>query len=123
MVSDGLILVVDDDQDLLENTAFMIETMGYQVITASDGVEAVEIYKSGKPSLTFMDVKMPRQDGFEAFFKIKSFDPEAKVVLITAYHIDEKKFLKAKSMDLLESIQKPYDMDKLEETIKKYITS
>lgn len=118
-----MILIVDDDIPLLENTAYMIETLGHEVITAKDGVEAVEVYKSAKPVLTFMDVKMPKQDGFDAFFKIKEFDPEAKVVLITAYHVDEKKYLKAKSMNLLESIEKPYDMDKLEEIINKYLKS
>jgi two-component system chemotaxis response regulator CheY len=121
--SNNLILIVDDDLPLLENTAYLIETLGHEVVTAQDGVEAVEVYKSARPSLTFMDVKMPKQDGFDAFFKIKEFDPDAKVVLITAYHVDEKKFLKAKSMNLLESIEKPYDVDKLEEIIDKYFGS
>lgn len=123
MGSNNLILIVDDDLPLLENTAYLIETLGHEVVTAQDGVEAVEVYKSARPSLTFMDVKMPKQDGFDAFFKIKEFDPDAKVVLITAYHVDEKKFLKAKSMNLLESIEKPYDVDKLEEIIDKYFGS
>ena len=123
MGTNDLILIVDDDIPLLENTAYMIEVIGHEVITAKDGVEAVEVYKSAKPALTFMDVKMPKQDGFDAFFKIKEFDPEAKVVLITAYHVDEKKYLKAKSMKLLESIEKPYDIEKLEKIINKYLSS
>lgn len=99
----------------------MIETLGHEVVTARDGVEAVDVYKSAQPSLTFMDVKMPKQDGFDAFFKIKEFDSDAKVVLITAYNVDEKKHLKAKSMNLLETIEKPYDIEKLESTINKYL--
>lgn len=101
----------------------MIETLGYEVLTAKDGVEAVEVYKASKPSLTFMDIKMPKQDGFDAFFKIKEFDPEAKVVLITAFHVDEKKYLKAQSMNLLGSIEKPYDIEKIEDTINTYLGS
>jgi len=123
LTSNNLILIVDDDLPLLENTAYLIETLGHEVVTAKDGIEAVEVYKSSKPGLTFMDVKMPKQDGFDAFFKIKEFDPDAKVVLITAYHVDEKKFLKAKSMNLLDSIEKPYDIDKLEDVIEKYFES
>lgn len=114
-------MIVDDDIPLLENTAYMIETLGHEVVTARDGVEAVDVYKSAQPSLTFMDVKMPKQDGFDAFFKIKEFDSDAKVVLITAYNVDEKKHLKAKSMNLLETIEKPYDIEKLESTINKYL--
>lgn len=114
---------MDDDIPLLENTAYMIETLGYEVVTAKDGLEAIEVYKSANPSLTFMDVKMPKMDGFDAFFKIKEFDNDAKIVLITAYHVDEKKFLKAKSMSLLETIEKPYDIERLEKTISKYLES
>lgn len=121
MTSNRPVLIVDDDVPLLENTAYMIETLGHEVVTARDGVEAVDVYKSAKPSLTFMDVKMPKQDGFDAFFKIKEFDKDAKVVLITAYHVDEKKHLKAQSLSLLETIEKPYDVEKLEETINKYL--
>ena len=119
-MSDKNILLVDDDVDLLENTAFMIKSMGYDVITAENGIEAVSKYKEIKPNLTVMDVKMPEMDGFDAFFKIKQFDPEAKVVLITAYAVDEKKHLKAKSMSLLATISKPYSFEILEETVRKY---
>lgn len=121
MTTNKPILIVDDDIPLLENTAYMIETLGHEVVTAKDGMEAVDVYKSAQPSLTFMDVKMPKQDGFDAFFKIKEFDSDAKVVLITAYNVDEKKHLKAKSMNLLETIEKPYDIEKLESTINKYL--
>jgi len=123
LISNKLILIVDDDIPLLENTAYMIETLGYEVITARDGMEAVDVYKSARPLLTFMDIKMPKQDGFDAFFKIKEFDSDAKVILITAYNVDEKKHLKAKSMSLLETIGKPYDIEKLEDVINKYLNS
>lgn len=114
------ILIVDDDTDLLENTAYMVKSMGFDVVTGNDGNEAVSKYKEIKPVLTLMDIKMPNLDGFEAFFKIKQFDPDAKVILITAYSIDEKKHLKAKSMSLLTTISKPYSFESLEETITKY---
>jgi len=122
LASNNTILIVDDDVPLLENTAYMIETLGYEVTTAKDGIEAVEVFKSTRPALTFMDVKMPKQDGFDAFFKIKEFDTDTKVVLITAYHVDEKKHLKAKSMGLLETIEKPYAIEKLEQTINRYLS-
>jgi len=114
------ILLVDDDIDLLENTAYMIKSIGYDVVTAEDGQDAVLKYKDIHPDLTIMDIKMPKMDGFDAFFKIKQFDPEAKVVLITAFSIDEKKHLRAKSMSLLTTINKPYSFEQLEETVTKY---
>src|SRR3989304_3774674 len=94
------VLLVDDDVDLLENTAYMIKSTGYEVITAENGVEAVEKYKEIAPTLVMMDIKMPKMDGYDAFFKIKQFDSKAKIILIPAYTLDEKKHLKAKSMGL-----------------------
>jgi two-component system chemotaxis response regulator CheY len=114
------ILIVDDDVDLLEYTAFMIKGMGHDVFTARDGEEGISKYKDVKPNLTFMDIRMPKMDGYDAFFKIKQLDPSAKVILITAYNQDEKKYLKAKSMSLLDSISKPYSFDILEDMINKY---
>lgn len=115
-----VILIVDDDVDLLENTAFMIRGMGHDVFTAKDGEEGVAKYKDVKPNLTFMDIRMPKMDGYDAFFKIKQFDQDAKVILITAFNQDEKKHLKAKSMNLLETINKPYSFETLEKLISKY---
>ena len=117
MSSKKTILLVDDDVDLLENTAYMIRSLGYDVITAENGQEAVLMYKDVTPNLTLMDVKMPKMDGYDAFFKIKQFDPEAKVVLITAFALDEKKHLKAKSMSLINTLTKPYSFEQLEEII------
>jgi two-component system chemotaxis response regulator CheY len=114
------VLLVDDDTDLLENTAFMIKSTGCDVITAENGVEAVEKYKEISPSLVIMDIKMPKMDGYDAFFKIKQFDDGAKVILITAYNLDEKKHLKAKSMNLITTINKPYSFEQIEELVNKY---
>lgn len=114
------ILLVDDDIDLLENTAYMIKSMGYDVVTAEDGQDAVSKFKEINPDLTIMDVKMPKMDGYDAFFKIKQFDDNAKIVLITAYSIDEKKHLKAQSMSLLETINKPYSFERLEQVVTKF---
>lgn len=119
-VSRKTVLIVDDDIDLLENTAFMIKGMGHDVFTARDGDEGVTKYKDVKPNLTFMDIRMPKMDGYDAFFKIKQYDPHAKVIFITAYNQDEKKYLKAKNMSLVDAISKPYSFDTLEELISKH---
>lgn len=114
------ILIVDDDVDLLENTAFMIKGMGHNVFTAKDGDDGVTKYKDVRPDLTFMDIRMPKMDGYDAFFKIRQHDSSAKVILITAYNQDEKKYLKAKSLGLIEAISKPYSFEILEGLINKH---
>jgi len=114
------ILIVDDDVDLLENTAFLIKSAGYDVLTAENGSVAVQKYRETHPNLVLMDVRMPIMDGYDAFFKIKQHDSEAKVILITAYAQDEQKLLKAKSLNLLDTISKPYTIEQLEDSIAKY---
>lgn len=116
-----IVLIVDDDVDLLENTVFLIKSAGYDVVMAQNGVEAVQKYKETNPNLVLMDVRMPIMDGYDAFFKINQYDPNAKVILITAYAHDEKKHTKAKSLNLIDTISKPYTIEQLEDIISKNV--
>lgn len=108
-----LILIVDDDTDLAENLAFMVKTMGFDVVIAKDGFDGIAKYKNFQPEIAFLDIKMPKLDGYEAFFKIKQFDENAKIVFLSAYQYDEKRFLKAKSMSLLGFLTKPFHLQEI----------
>jgi YesN/AraC family two-component response regulator len=57
----------------------------YKIIEASNGKEAVELYKKEKPDLVLMDIMMPVMSGIDAVKEIKKIDPNAKIVAITAY--------------------------------------
>ena len=84
------ILLVDDEQDILEIVGYNLEQEGYQIITASDGKEAVAKAKKHLPQLIIMDVMMPEMDGMEACENIRKL-PELSNVIIT--------FLTARSED------------------------
>jgi DNA-binding response OmpR family regulator len=58
------ILIVDDDPDILAALTTILESQGYQVITAKDGGEGLASLKSGKPDLMILDLLMPKMDGF-----------------------------------------------------------
>jgi DNA-binding response OmpR family regulator len=58
------ILVVDDDPDILEALSMILESQGYQVVTARDGIEALANLKAEKPDLMILDLLMPKMDGF-----------------------------------------------------------
>jgi len=60
----GKILVVDDDPDILEALAMILESQGHQVVTATDGVEGLANLKAEKPDLMILDLLMPKMDGF-----------------------------------------------------------
>lgn len=80
------ILVVDDDPDLVETVAMMLESKGCEVGRAYDGVEGEESIKERRPDLVILDVMMPRKDGYVlcAELKAKEETRDIPVVLLTA---------------------------------------
>ncbi len=114
------VLLVDDDKDLVEVTYTMLSYVGIKVSTAFDGKDAIEVYKTQKPGLVFMDIMMPRMDGYDAFFKIKHHDPGAKVILLTGYTEDSQRLKDAKAAGLLDVVHKPLTLDDYRDLISKY---
>ena len=86
------ILVVDDEALLVKGIRFNLQNDGYEVITGSDGVEAVELAQSQKPNLIVLDVMMPRMDGLTACSKIREFS-DVPIILLTAKTTDMDKLL------------------------------
>ena len=86
------ILVVDDEALLVKGIRFNLQNDGYEVITGSDGVEAVELAQSQKPDLIVLDVMMPRMDGLTACSKIREFS-DVPIILLTAKTTDMDKRL------------------------------
>jgi CheY-like chemotaxis protein len=85
-MSKKYILVVDDDPDLVETVAMMLESKGCEVGKAYDGVEGEESIKQRRPDLVILDVMMPRKDGYVLCAEMKA-DPKTRdipVVLLTA---------------------------------------
>jgi CheY-like chemotaxis protein len=82
------ILVADDEQDLLLTLLVSLRQGGYEVVTAQNGLQAVQRAISDPPDLILMDVNMPVMNGFEAVQKLKS-DPvtaDIPIVMLTADH-------------------------------------
>ena len=75
------ILLVDDEPDILEIVSYNLENEGYQIFTASNGVEAVEKASELKPHLILLDVMMPEMDGIEACEKIREIDELSEVII------------------------------------------
>jgi DNA-binding response OmpR family regulator len=66
------ILVVDDDPDILDAVTWILESRGYQVVTARDGLEGLANLKSENPDLVILDLLMPKMDGFALFKELQN---------------------------------------------------
>ncbi|OGO20786.1 MAG: hypothetical protein A2Z15_01985 [Chloroflexi bacterium RBG_16_50_11] len=110
------ILVVDDNQDLLETFAMILKRRGYSVQTAGDGLSAINKFKEQDFDVTLMDIVMPEMNGVDAFKKIKEIQPEAPIILMTAYS-DEELIQSARDEGVCNIIHKPIRIDQLIELI------
>jgi len=82
------ILVVDDEIDLLGAIPFVLERLGYQAATATNGKEAIEKYKAWQPDVVLMDLNMPEMDGLTCIERIAEYDPNLKAIIISGYGED-----------------------------------
>ena len=112
------VVVVDDDPDVVNTISIQLEQRGIKVIgKAYDGEEASGLYFTHKPDLILLDLKMPNYDGHYAIEKITEKDPNAKIIVISAYL--DKHFPSNKVSAVF---SKPYDIDEIVNKIKE-ITS
>lgn len=86
------ILVVDDEALLIKGIRFNLQSEGYEVITASDGLEALQALQEHKPDLVVLDVMMPNMDGLTACQKIREFS-DIPIILLTAKADDMDKLI------------------------------
>ena len=105
------VLVTDDDTDTREVFGTMLELNGFEVVgKAKDGKEASELYVELHPDVVLLDIMMPNYDGFYAMEKIKKFDPDAKIVVVTG-DLTEKTAKRLTDLGAIEMLYKPYEID------------
>jgi two-component system chemotaxis response regulator CheY len=107
------IMLVDDSKLVIVMLTRLLNKMGYQVnFTASDGVEAVELFKEKKPSLVFLDINMPNMDGLSALKAIRDFYPMARVICMSSnQHKDVEE--DAMKLGAAAFIRKPFEEMKI----------
>ncbi len=117
--SRGTVLVVDDDKSVRQVARDMLSAIGFDVLTASDGQEGVEVFRrrASEIVLVVLDLSMPRMSGEEAFIEIRKTAPGTRVILASGY--DEKECTRRfAGRELSGFIQKPYRLTSLEEKIR-----
>lgn len=113
------ILMVDDSKTSRKILRGILEENGHVIVgEAVNGVEAVEMYKSLHPDITTMDITMPVKDGLAALKEIMEYDPNARVVMVTAAG-QKTKMIDALKYGAAEFLTKPFEAAQIIEIINK----
>ncbi|MBI3683512.1 MAG: response regulator, partial [Acidobacteria bacterium] len=79
------VLLIDDEADFVDDCATILRRLGYCCLTARSGKLGLEVYRESRPGIVLTDLRMPEMDGLALLRSIRSADPEAVVIVITAY--------------------------------------
>lgn len=118
-MGNGETLIVVDDMDLQRTVMVSsLEKLGYHVIPAASGREAVQLIEHGlRPDLAVLDMVMPEMDGLETFRNMRSFCTDLPAVLISGY-ADAERVSKAMALGVKGFLKKPYSQDRLSDLIR-----
>jgi two-component system response regulator HydG len=106
------ILIVDDDEGMCETLADILEDKGYRPVVALDGYEAVVKVHEADFDAILMDIRMPEMNGVETLKKIRKIHPEAMVVMMTAYAVEDL-ITEALREGAYSVLHKPLDMERV----------
>jgi len=108
----GRVLVVDDEPDVLDTLRDMLESLGYEAITATTGEEAIAAMITVRPQVVFLDLRMPGISGLEALSYFREHHRRVPVIVITG-SIQQEVARHARAGGAFEVVGKPFDMDTL----------
>jgi PAS domain S-box-containing protein len=116
----GRILLVDDEDRILETIGSALQVLGLEVLTARDGLEALERFRELRPDLVLMDLTMPRMDGREAFRAMHDLDPSIPVLLSSGYAAGDTIETPA-GLGPAGFLQKPYQLRELRRLLERLL--
>lgn len=115
------ILIVEDYEDTRACMKILVESYGYKVVEAADGLEAVESIRHQFPDLVLMDISMPVMDGLTATRAIRKFDGATGIPIIAVTAHGKQFYERAIEAGCNDLIEKPVDFDTLEPFLNQYL--
>jgi DNA-binding response OmpR family regulator len=116
------VLVVDDEPDAVELLQEFLTTKGYEVVTASNGEEALRKVKEERPHLMLLDVRLPGMNGMEVLRRVREFDQEVGIIMVTAVN-EEETGREALKLGAFDYIVKPLNFEYLERSLWYKVTT
>lgn len=117
------VLIVEDYEDTREFMKFLLESYGYQVIEAADGIEAVDKTKNQSPDLILMDISLPVVDGLTATRTIRKCNSKLQLPIIAVTAFGKNYYNRAIEAGCNDLIDKPVDFDVLEPILTHYLAN
>lgn len=114
------IMVVDDAKFMRVRLTKLLTGNGFDVVEAENGEEAIAVYKANQPDAVLMDITMPQKTGLEALVEIRGFDPQAKVIMLTALG-QETMVVQAVQSGARDYVVKPFDPDRVMMALQKIL--
>lgn len=116
------VLIADDESDIVETLQFMLESEGFEVLTAYDGEEALKLARTAFPDIILLDVMMPKINGYKVSRLLK-FDKKFQnipILMITARSQEEDKLI-GEETGADEYITKPFEITQVIDLINMYL--
>lgn len=116
------ILVVDDQEDILQTTALILSKDGHDVLTANDGIAALEAARAGSPDMILLDIEMPGMDGWETL-RLLRLDAATRDVPVAMFTIlfDLREKVRALKYGAQEYVTKPFEMEDLLRRVRRVL--
>jgi two-component system, OmpR family, response regulator VicR len=117
------VLVVDDNHDNADIIREYLEALGYPVVVAYEGDEALRLFDEQRPTIVLLDVMMPGRDGWEVCREMKQHSEhgrQVRVIMVTALHdwLDKRQAIQSGADDFIE---KPFELARLGEAVERNI--
>jgi CheY-like chemotaxis protein len=117
------ILIADDDPVILRLIQVNLELEGYQVLTANNGQEAVDVANAENPDLVILDIMMPRLDGYQACEQLKASDATKAIpVIFLSAKAQSGDIEKGRSFGVAAYLTKPFDPTELLEVVEQHVS-
>jgi DNA-binding response OmpR family regulator len=118
------ILIIDDDDRFRDMLKDMIERNGYEVVSASDGKEGIDLYRKEPTDLIITDIIMPNKEGMETIFELRKDFPDVKIIAISGGGKGKAEdYLSSAGLipNVKRSFQKPFAMDEMLQAVKELV--
>ncbi|MBN2521663.1 MAG: sigma-54-dependent Fis family transcriptional regulator [Bacteroidales bacterium] len=112
------VLIVDDEASIRKNISDMLAPLGYEILEAGNGEDALIQFNQDKPHVVILDINIPKKDGLTVLKEIKTICPDIPVIIFTAFGTSERA-IKAMKLGAFDYMEKPFELDEFIITVER----